>query len=264
MTPFFFGDSGSPLWGVLHAPPPEADRAHGVIVCPPIGHEHVRSHWALRQIASKLAEQGFHVLRFDWFGVGDSAGELVQASIERWRTDALLAAEELRDATGHKRVSALGVRFGAAIAMLVAREAELDTLVLWDPVCDGDAYLRLLRSLHQRALHDEKRFWAGSARERARTGEQVLVGQRFSDGLCDDIAKVTPERLKDAAGARLVCVRSGRGSAGAEGEIAPWARSVEQHTSSTDAAWEDPHKVDELFLPGEATTVVPACFREAR
>ena len=81
MTPFFFGDSAAPLLGVLHEPPPAIAKSHGVLLCPPIAQEHIRTHWALRQIAVSLAKAGYHCLRFDWFGVGDSAGELRQATV---------------------------------------------------------------------------------------------------------------------------------------------------------------------------------------
>ena len=157
MTPMFFGNSNAPLFGVLHEASSEQVRDHGVLLCPPIGQEYVRSHWAMRQVALALARVGFACLRFDWYGVGDSSGELRQASIARWHSDAAAAAQELRDLSGVPRISVVGLRLGAAIALSTAGQIKPSRLVLWDPVLDGSAYVGDLHKLHATLLSDNKR-----------------------------------------------------------------------------------------------------------
>lgn len=275
MTPLFFGDSKHPLWGVMHEPPASVERGHGVLLCPPIGHEYVRSHWALRQLASQLARAGYHVLRFDWSGVGDSAGDLQQATVEQWLKDVAAAAEELRDSAGIPKLSLAGLRFGAALAALAARKVRAQLLVLWDPIIDGAAYLDELEKLHDAALRDEKRFWSrwpmgmrpyierfvpGAAPPRVRAADE-LVGTRYSEALLRSIRGVTMERLLEVP-RRVAWVHSAA-SEGARAYFDALTKrgiKVEERTTSAQTAWSSPARVDELFLPGDATLAVTSCF----
>jgi hypothetical protein len=47
----------------------------GVIVLPPTGYPYLCAHRALRVLAERLAERGHTVLRIDYDGTGDSAGD---------------------------------------------------------------------------------------------------------------------------------------------------------------------------------------------
>src|SRR5947209_7243554 len=73
-TPFYFESQGQSLFAWLHCPEQALHASHGVVLCPPIGHEQVHAHRSLRHLADALAEMGFAVLRFDYHGTGDSAG----------------------------------------------------------------------------------------------------------------------------------------------------------------------------------------------
>ena len=70
---FFFGNPGSPLYGSYESPSASVRRDCGIVLCYPLMAEYLRSHRAFRQLAVRLAEAGFPVLRFDYFGSGDSA-----------------------------------------------------------------------------------------------------------------------------------------------------------------------------------------------
>lgn len=142
MNPFLFGTSQEPLFGVYQPPKAQRSRETGIVLCYPMGQEYMRSHRAFRQLAMLLTKAGFHVLRFDYFGTGDSAGASDEISFDRWVRDASAAADELKETTGISRVAFAGLRVGAAVA---ARAAELrtdvETLVLWDPIVEGSAYV---------------------------------------------------------------------------------------------------------------------------
>lgn len=104
--------------------------------------EYELAHPTLRLLARRLASRGYHVLRFDYFGTGDSTGDLADATQELWRIDIETAVDELKDISGVARVSLVGLRYGAALAAQVAaRRRDTDRLVLWDPVFDGRGYL---------------------------------------------------------------------------------------------------------------------------
>lgn len=141
MNPFFFGRSQQPLFGIYHAPKGVA-RDTGVVICPPLGQEYMRTHRALRQLALHLGKAGFHALRFDYSGSGDSAGDNDLASMDLWLADIATAIDELKDTAGVRRVSIAGIRLGASLGFLAARErSDVDSVVLWDPVVRGADYL---------------------------------------------------------------------------------------------------------------------------
>jgi pimeloyl-ACP methyl ester carboxylesterase len=147
MNPFFFGSSNRPLLGVYHPPRGGVRASRGVVLCYPIGPEYMRAHRAFRQLTTLLTKRGVHVLRFDYYGTGDSGGGGEDGSVAQWLDDIDGAIEELKATTGLPRVSLAGLRFGGTLAALAARRrGDIDALVLWDPVVDGRSYV--LEMLH--------------------------------------------------------------------------------------------------------------------
>ncbi len=145
MNPLFFGPADSPLYGV-HQPPQIAGNGGGVVLCYPFGQEYMRAHRACRQLSLLLARRGFHVLRFDYRGTGDSSGDIDDAGVERWVDDAGAAIDELRELSGLSQVSVIGLRLGAWFAARATeRRTDVDRLVVWDPIVDGAAYLEEIR-----------------------------------------------------------------------------------------------------------------------
>lgn len=145
MNPFFFGASAQPLYGVYHPPREQTHPVRAVLLCYPAGIEYMRAHRAFRQLTSLLVRSGVHVLRFDYFGTGDSAGSVEDASLARWQEDVELAIEELKANAGVEKIDLVGLRLGGTLAVLAAsRRADVSRLLLWDPVISGEAYLEEL------------------------------------------------------------------------------------------------------------------------
>ena len=116
----------------------------GVIIAPPIGYEYFSSHATLKTLADALADRGFTVVRFDYDGTGDSAGEA-------WDTGRLASwRKSLRDvvdavhASGCTHVSVVGLRFGATLALELDG---IDAVVALAPVIAGKRWMRELRML---------------------------------------------------------------------------------------------------------------------
>lgn len=150
MKPFFFGSSEKPLYGIYHPPTSESHRREGVVLCYPFGREYLRAHRALRELAHRLAAEGFHALRFDYAGTGDSYGDGDEVSVETWVEDVASALQEVRSLSGFETVSLLGLRFGAVLAALAARrEPAVARLALWDPVVVGTSYVKELLALQR-------------------------------------------------------------------------------------------------------------------
>lgn len=159
MNQFFFGSSDRPLYGVHHEPTSSEHRRSAVLVCYPFGREYMRCHRAIVRLCGRLSASGYHCLRFDYFGTGDSAGESGEGNMDEWTANARSAAQELRDISGLDELSIVGVRLGAAIAVAIARgDPAIDMLALWDPVVSGSRHLEELESVHARFVVDSDRF----------------------------------------------------------------------------------------------------------
>jgi uncharacterized protein len=153
MKPFVFGDSKEPLFGIFHPSQSADQKDFGVVLCPPIAHEYVRSHRALRQLATTLASNGFPVLRFDYFGVGDSAGESGEGGSERWCADIRSAIGEMLALLNKKHFCLIGLRLGATLALrALPGQAGCKCLLLVDPIVSGSRQLDEIKEMHRRGL----------------------------------------------------------------------------------------------------------------
>jgi uncharacterized protein len=142
MNPIFFGRAPKSLFGVYHPPKAAQAKGAGVVLCYPFGQEYMRAHRAFRQMALLLSKAGFHVLRFDYYGTGDSSGETSDMSLAQWAEDARTAADELKETAEVSKVCFVGLRLGAAVAALAAEgRSDVEQVVLWDPAVRGVDYL---------------------------------------------------------------------------------------------------------------------------
>ncbi len=142
MEAFYFGSSENYLFGVHHPPIAGKDRGEGVLICGPFGQEYMRSHRSLRHLAICLSKLGYHVLRFDYRGQGDSSSDTEGVTPQQWQKDILCASQELLDVAMVKKFSIIGLRLGALLAgSLEEVPKSLVRLVLWDPVATGQDYL---------------------------------------------------------------------------------------------------------------------------
>lgn len=151
MTPLFFGERSRRLFGIYTPAHAGGGKARGVVLCQPWGAEYLRAHRSVCQLGRLLSESGVHVLRFDYFGTGDSAGDMAEGDLNGWQSDIETAIDELKDTAGLQRVGLVGLRLGGALAARVApkRRKDVDTLVLWDPVVQGASHMAELRRLDE-------------------------------------------------------------------------------------------------------------------
>ena len=151
MTPFFFGDSKKQLYGVYHPPVSYSQNADAILMCYPLWEEYYRTHRVITQLSNKLADSGFPVLRFDYYATGDSAGNTDQCALEQWLQDIETAIFELKDLSASSKISIVGLRLGATLAALASQRANINKLVLWDPVVRGQVYIQNMKDM-QNAL----------------------------------------------------------------------------------------------------------------
>lgn len=136
MMPFFFGEQQRRLFGAYDPPQTKGSVDRAAMICAPWGNEYIYAHRTLRHVALQLAQRGFHVLRFDYYATGDSAGASGNNNYEGSRADVETAWSELKEIAGTSRVCLIGLRFGACVAadFAVRRAAEVEAIALWEPL----------------------------------------------------------------------------------------------------------------------------------
>ena len=136
MTSFHFGSRQRRLFGYYEPAQANLSKVRAVLLCHPMDNEQVFAYRTMRQLAARLARAGFHVLRFDYFGTGDSYGDTGEGDLEGWCGDIETAIEELKEISGATKVDLVGLRLGANLSARVAahRPKEISKLILWEPL----------------------------------------------------------------------------------------------------------------------------------
>jgi pimeloyl-ACP methyl ester carboxylesterase len=205
VVPLYFGTSSARLFGVYHPAESAQRRSCGIVICPPFGHEYIRAHRLLRQLAVQLSHSGFHVLRFDYLGCGDSAGEPQAGSPSQWMADIATAIDELRDTSEVRRVGLIGLRLGATLAVGAAeRRDDVEAVVLWDPILDGGRHLEDLQLLQRSWLKDRP----GSRQFAFQQQVSEVIGFPITAALRAELAKTVLEEAVPPAQRRIVVLDS--------------------------------------------------------
>lgn len=187
MNPFYFGSSARRLFGIYMPARGSRTSPSAVVVCYPWGQEYLRSHRSLKHLSTLLARAGVDVLRFDYYGTGDSAGDMGDGDLAGWESDIETAIDELKDTTSAPHVGLVGLRLGATLAARVAaRRSDVDRVALWDPVVLGDEYLQDLdRVAAEVAFHGGRSLDVAGA-----GGEREILGFTLSEALAKTIAEL--------------------------------------------------------------------------
>jgi len=204
--PCWFDDDG--LYGVLHSPPGGRARA-GVLLVPSFAAEQLWAAAGLRALAERLAESGFVVLRFDWYGTGGSAGDLGQ----RWTNGVLSrsAASALRFLRSTRAGPIAVVAFGLGASTLAADALEGVTAVAWwSPWPSGRVFCRSQEAA-LRLMSPSRNEPSDEAATTAPTGERWLVpGFNYPIEGRRDVAALVPPSLAGRL-PHLVLQRPGAG-----------------------------------------------------
>ena len=159
VEPEFIGCEGRELFVVHYQPRTiNVNKQHAVLLCHAVGHEYTRAYRNLQQLALLLADQGMHVMRFDYFGTGNSNGECADFRLESMQTDIRRAAEHLIYKSDASEFSLVGIRLGATLAAMTEFPMPPTKLIAWDPVVDGRSFVHQLVQLNEYALLSETRY----------------------------------------------------------------------------------------------------------
>ena len=137
--PFFLQAKPGKRFCLYHLP--QGEIRGMVLHLPAHAEEMNKSRRMVARQSRLLAQHGIGVLQLDLYGCGDSEGDAADARWETWRADVECALDWLRT-QADVAPTLWGLRLGALLALDVARERhDLASLLLWQPVTDGAAYL---------------------------------------------------------------------------------------------------------------------------
>jgi exosortase A-associated hydrolase 2 len=205
IAPFYFGTPSRPLFGCYHRPQSAPPRDCAVVFCHPLGDEYIRFHRAYRQLAVRLSQIGFPVLRFDLYGCGDSSGDSAETAVQQWLTDIATAVAEIRRRSGMVRICLVGLRLGGTLSLMVGSgRGDIDGMVLWDPVVSGKAYVAELKLLHQEML---RRAHVQQKPQADETQTEIL-GFPLTKGLLTELESIDLATLPQKPAKHLLVIES--------------------------------------------------------
>ncbi|MEO6526701.1 MAG: alpha/beta hydrolase [Gemmatimonadaceae bacterium] len=203
---FFFGRADDALFGLHYAPERTPHREAGVLLSYPMGHEYIVVHRAYRQLSMRLAEQGFHVMRFDYHACGNSSGQCEEGTPDRWTRDIATAIGELRARARCRKITLIGCRLGATLcAMLGAERGDIEHMVLWDPVVNGAAHIAEISDRHDDMLR-RTQVAAGATSGTATVRE--LLGFAVSEAALRQIETIDLLAISEAPAKHVLLVES--------------------------------------------------------
>jgi alpha/beta superfamily hydrolase len=205
--PFFFGRASS-LFGLHYQPTAGRLRDVAVLLCYPLGHEYIVAHRAYRQLSMLLAGAGMHVMRFDYYGCGDSTGECEAGTPRRWMSDVSTAIDELRARADCSEICLVGCRLGATLCTIAAADrADIEHMVLWDPVVNGSDHVNEIVRRHRDML---KRTHVRSDRTRQPGEPQELLGIACGTAALREIEALDLLTLRNRPASRVLVIDSHR------------------------------------------------------
>jgi amino acid adenylation domain-containing protein len=258
IEPLHFGP-GNGLYGVMTWPT-DTRAEEAVLVCGPVGQESVRTHFVLRSFAKRLAAKGVASMHFDYYGTGDSHGESIQATCARWQEDIAWALAELVRRTGAKRVTAVGVRFGATLLAQIATRLDVAQLVFWDPVTNGAGYIAAMQKMQHAYARANERF--ASRRRRTSNGTELLGLTYSSRALAEVRSLVVPHDPPRVPVKWLVTSPAGRAKAAFE-RIAGKPTGSRLSCLNVECEWRTLSRLEDV-LPdvGVAAALATLCVME--
>ncbi len=232
-TPFFFGPIEKQMFGTFYSGKPSANFA--VLICPPLGQEYMRTHWLIRNIASSLNRKGAPVMRFDFYGQGDSSGETRQARLNDITGSLIHAAQELRTRSGQRQIQLIAFRASALVAEHCRAKLGPDVKLIYiDPPQSGAEYIQQLRKV-------QSDYWTEAFYHR---NEKIRLNNSQYEELIGTV--YSQEYIRELLNLRGVDAHSGL------------TLSI-----SPSAGWSDHHKFDNIFLsPGLLRELQSAVFEE--
>jgi uncharacterized protein len=154
---FFKNKNNYRLFGIMHTPERALAGKVAIVCCSPLFEEKLHSHRILVNFARYAADQGIHVLRFDYYGDGESEGLFEEASTVSRIQDIESAVGFIEKEVNPSLIILLGLRLGGTLAILTAHNIlKIGGIVAWAPIINVKEYLHQILRINlsnQLAVH---------------------------------------------------------------------------------------------------------------
>jgi exosortase A-associated hydrolase 2 len=193
VLPRFMGEEGEKYF-TLQFCSRERPKAHIVFV-PPFGEEMNRCRALVAEQARNFAESGYSCTIIDFYGSGDSQGELHDASLQIWQENIRFTIETL-EREESLPIILWGLRLGAFVALDFAAKSAvaIDSILLWQPVLSGKRYVTQILRQRVAALAGKNLAPETTAqiREKLADGERIEIsGYTVGGALMQDVESLS-------------------------------------------------------------------------
>jgi uncharacterized protein len=190
IEPYYFGEEPKKLFGIYYCPIKETTNQIGVIFLNPIGREYVKIQRGLSYLAKSLSSNGFHVLRFDYYGTGDSAGHTYESNLNCWLDNINDAIKEMKAGIGLDTLILIGWNLGASLAVIGSNIFEVDGLILINPVISGEKYIKSILKTHNDWING-----SFTKKKKGNKDEFEYLGFIYSNDFINEISKIDLEKI---------------------------------------------------------------------
>jgi uncharacterized protein len=256
---FYFGGTEKALFGIYHIPPAGVTRNHAVLLIPSIEQEAIRGHRAYRQLAIRLSRLGFPVMRFDYWGTGDSKGEGAVKGLSQWQNDIVSSIAELKNRSKQDHICLAGLRLGGTLATLAAETIPVDGIALWEPVINGESYVEALIEWHQ----DKLRYFLTDMPSFTINDQPTeLLGLEINKTFLDDLKKLDLMTIKQRPAPQMLLVEHQPQDEAAAFKtlLQQWDIDLQHKTADDPRVWTD--DPDKALVPNQILQTLVSWFTE--
>lgn len=193
-----FDGSKGKLFGVIHFS--EKEKSPGVILFHGFTGNKCESHFLFTKFARRLCKEGISVLRFDFYGSGDSEGNFYEMTLESEMEDGVKAVEFMKsiERIDKEKIGVVGLSMGAVIGTFVSfKFPEIKAVALWSPLAFPKIIKKkiLTKKLKEKILNNGKVYIPG-------------IGHYLSKEFFDSLEKISIEKFAENYKGRVLIIHT--------------------------------------------------------